>query len=361
MSATLFIDLEVIASNARSICTRLAELGVAVAGVTKACCGDPLVARAMLAGGCRDIADSRILNLAAQEAIEEARHDPSHERWLLRAPSPDDADAAIGVADLTLVSDLAVVEALAEAAANTGFPHQVILMIELGDLREGVLADDAVKVAQQIARLPGLLLAGVGANLTCLGGVVPSPQNLGVLVKVAEDIEGSLGTDLAWVSGGATSSLRLAFDSGLPGRVNHLRIGEGILLGKDTIDRSDLDGTRQDAFTLAAPVIEVSEKPSVPWGEIGQDSWGRKPVFEDEGPRVRACVAVGRQDIGGGRLTPLAGRVRVLGGSADILVCDVTDAAKAVQTGDDLLFRPDYGALTALCTSPYVEKIHTAL
>jgi predicted amino acid racemase len=361
MSATLFIDLEVIASNARSICTRLAELDVAVAGVTKACCGDPLVARAMLVGGCRDIADSRILNLAAQEVVEDARHDPSHERWLLRAPSPDDADAAIGVADLTLVSDLAVVEALARSAANTGFPHQVIMMVELGDLREGVLPEKAVEAAQRITRLPGLLLAGVGANLTCFGGVIPSVENLGVLVTIAEDIESTIGMELAWVSGGATSSLRLAFEGGLPGRVNHLRIGEGILLGKDTIDRSDLDGTRQDAFTLAAPVIEVSEKPSVPWGEIGQDSWGRTPEFEDRGPRLRACVAVGNQDIGGGHLIPLAGRVTALGGSADILVCDVTDAARPVHAGDDLLFRPDYGALTALSTSPYVEKIHTAL
>jgi ornithine racemase len=356
MSAVLSIDLAVIEANARSIADRLRPLGVSVAGVTKGVCGDPEVARAMLAGGCAQIADSRLENLGRLKEERLALDGPLPELWLLRAPPPDEAEAAVGVADVSLATDASAIRALSAAAAGSGLTHGIVLMVELGDLREGLMPAEVPTAARQVAGLPGLELLGVGANLTCHGGVIPDEKNLGELVSVAEEVERSGGAGLKWVSGGATSSLRMAFGGQLPSRVDHLRVGEGILLGKDTIDRSDLAGTGQDAFTLKAPVTEIALKPSAPWGEIGQDSWGRAPQFADRGPRLRACVAIGRQDIGGGRLAPLEGGVAVMGASADLLILDVQDAAPGLSAGSVLSFRPDYAALAALATSPYVEK-----
>jgi len=49
--------------------------------------------------------------------------------------------------------------------------------------------------------------------------------------------------------------------------------------------------------------------------------------------------------------------ISVLGGSSDHLILDVEDAAENVKVGDELEFWPGYGALLALSTSPYVQKV----
>jgi ornithine racemase len=358
LSAVLSIDLAAIEANARYLCDRLAEDGVKVAGVTKGVSGDPEVARVMLRGGCAQIADSRLENLARLREERLALGEQPAEQWLLRAPTPGQADAAVFVADVSLVSDPDTIRALSAAAVESGLEHGIVLMVEAGDLREGLMPEDVPEAARSVAALPGLALLGVGANMTCCGGVVPDAANLGILASAACEVEKTVGVAPRWVSGGATSSLRMAFAHDLPAPVNHLRIGEGILLGKDTIDRSDIAGTRQDAFTLRAPIVEAGTKPSAPSGEIAQDSWGHIPRFDDIGPRRRALVQIGRQDFGGGRLEPLEPGVTVVAATADLLVCDVTEAGEGKVAGSVLSFRPDYAALTALSASPYVEKQH---
>lgn len=360
MAATLTVRLDVIERNTQAIYSRLSKLGIAVAGVTKATGGDPRVAAAMRAGGAKQIADSRLSNLRRllPGRRRPRRHPADPELWLLRSPLPDEADLAVALSDVSLVSETATINALAVAAERASVTHQVILMVELGDLREGLVPDQVARVAKKIRAKRHLVLAGVGGSLTCFGAIAPDAKNLAVLAEVAEEVEHAGGHELTWISGGATSSLRAAFAHTLPERINHLRIGEGILLGKDSIDRSDLEGTRQDAFEVTAPVIELASKPSAPWGKVCQDSWGHTPAFKDRGLRARACVAIGRQEFGGGTLEAVDAGVEVLGASADILVCDVEGAHAKLKVGSELRFRLDYGALTALATSPFVQVHH---
>jgi ornithine racemase len=349
-AATLHIDLDKIEANARAIFERLGP-GVGVAAVTKVTCGHPEVARAMLAGGAAALADSRLANL---ERLRAAGLDAP--MWLLRAPTPAAAEDTVRLADVSLNSEIATVRALDAAAAAAGRRHGVLLMIDLGDLREGIMPRELDEFLDAALALKHVELMGVGTNLTCYGGIIPTPDNLGRLVKLAAHAAERAGRPLL-VSGGNSSSLDLAFDEGLPAGVTNLRIGESILLGVSTITRDPVEGLYQDAFALEAPVLECRLKPSIPTGETAQDAFGRRPLFANRGPRLRAICALGRQDTVPENLWPLDPGVEILGASSDHLILDVQDMPEPPAVGRMLRFLPGYGALLLANTSPYVDKV----
>jgi ornithine racemase len=349
-AAMLHIDLAKIEANARTICENLG-LEVGVAAVTKATCGNPLVARAMVAGGAQALADSRLPNL---ERLRAAGLDVP--MWLLRAPTPSTAADTVLLADVSLNSEVGTVRALDAAAAAAGKRHGVMLMIDLGDLREGIMPRELDEFLDAMLPLEHVDLIGVGTNLTCYGAIIPTPDNLGRLVKLAAHAAERAGRPLL-VSGGNSSSLDLALDAGLPEGVTNLRIGESILLGVSTITRDPIEGLHQDAFVLAAPVIECRLKPSIPTGETAQDAFGRRPLFADRGPRMRAICALGRQDTVPEGLWPLDPGVEILGASSDHLILDVQGMQEPPAVGQMLRFLPGYGALLLASTSPYVNTV----
>jgi predicted amino acid racemase len=196
----------------------------------------------------------------------------------------------------------------------------------------------------------------VGVNLTCYGGVLPSVENMTRLVEVAEAIEARYGLSLDIISGGNSSSLKLLASGKMPSRINHLRLGESVVLGFETAEGTRIPGTEGDAFTLAAEIVELQTKPSVPVGEIGRDAFGQVPVFEDRGMRRRAIVAAGRQDLRIDAMSPRDDKIIILGASSDHMILDVTDSSREWQVGDAVEFDLAYGALLAATTSPYVTK-----
>ncbi|MEW6725036.1 MAG: alanine/ornithine racemase family PLP-dependent enzyme [Bacillota bacterium] len=345
----LEINPDKVQQNAEIITGAARAAGISVAGVTKVTCAQPEVGRVLLDGGCSYLADSRLENLARLRGAGLPRP-----YLLLRLPSPSRAAETVELADCSLVSETSTVRCLGEAARAAGKTHRVILMVDLGDLREGVWPDRTLETARAMAEIPGIELHGLGTNLTCYGGVCPTPENLGRLAALAAELRQSLGLELPVVSGGNSSSLDMLFAGQLPARINHLRIGEGILLGRETVARQPVPGAHLDAFRLVAEVVEVGFKPSVPIGRIGQDAFGNTPVFEDRGIHRRAILAIGRQDVSPDALTPVED-VDILGASSDHLLVDVTRLSE-VAVGDTLSFIPDYGGVLALSTSPYVEK-----
>lgn len=347
----LKIDLDAIRENARVLSALCSRAGIVVAGVTKGVCGSPLVARELLEGGVRQIADSRIENI-----VRLRNNGIRAELMLLRLPMPSEAEHVVRMADISLNSELPVIQRLSDAALRTGRKHKVVLMVELGDLREGMDPEEVVPLALRIVELQGVHLAGVGANLTCYGGVVPTRENLGVLAEIAGNIEQAVGFPMEIVSGGNTSSLPLLFSGQMPPKINHVRLGESLLLGLNTLDRRPIDGLRQDAFEIQAEIIEVRTKGSVPVGRIALDAFGNVPTFADVGNRRRAIVALGREDILLGDLAPVDPRIKILGASSDHLILDAHDSDRVLVPGDVLSFRPGYGALLAAMTSAYVAK-----
>lgn len=345
------IDLEKITHNARTITRLCAQYGISVTGVTKGTCGHPQVARAMLRGGVSSIGESRLANIHRLRA-----HGVNTSYMLLRIPSLSEVDDVVTASDISLNSEASVIAALSAAAHRHGRVHDIIIMVDLGDLREGVWPDDLVSFVREVVDLPGIRIIGLGTTLGCYSGVVPSEDNMQQLVDHACRLERKFRLKLQVISGGSSNLLPLIAAGKMPRRINHVRIGEGILLGRETIHRTAWPGTFQDAFCLHAEIIEEKAKPSMPIGHTSEDAFGRKPAVADKGERERAIVNIGREDVDIDGLKPLDPRLVILGGSSDHLLVDVTAAAGTIRVGDDMTFSLNYSALLAAMTSQYVGK-----
>ena len=346
------IDLQKIEHNARTIVALCKEHGIEVSGVTKVTCGYPEVANAMLRGGVSSIADSRLQNI---QRLKAAGVDASY--MLLRITALSEVHKVVEWVDVSLNSELAVIAGLSEAAQRLGKVHEVILMVDLGDLREGAWQDDLVSLVLETIKLPGVRIKGIGTNLTCFAGVVPSEENMNRLVELANEIEQTFNLKLEWISGINSSGLDLIAAGYMPKRINHARIGEAILLGCETTQRRPWPGTSQDAFVLHAEILELRKKPSVPVGQCREDAFAQHPQFEDRGMIVRALLNVGREDVNVEGIKPLDARYNILGASSGYLVLDVTQAAESLRVGDELVFSLNYSALLMAMTSEYVNKL----
>ena len=350
--ATLTVDLGKVRENARTVVERLS--GISVVAVTKGTCGSPQVGRAMLAGGARALGESRLEN--AQRLREAGLTAPI---WLLRAPPPELAGETVQLTDVSLQSELQTVVALENAAAAAGRRHAVVAMVDLGDLREGMLPAALPAFLERLNAMDHIDIAGIGVNLTCYGAITPDADNLGRLAELAEQSVKQLGRPLL-VSGGNSGSIGMAVSGRMPKAIDTLRIGETILLGVDTLTREPALGLHLDAFTVSAPVIECLVKPSLPWGTTAQDAYGNIPApFTDRGERRRAICALGRQDAPAEGLAPSDSRVEVLGASSDHLILDVEAMERPPALGESITFVPTYAATLQLCMSPYVHKVFT--
>ena len=308
----------------------------------------PEVARAILASGIRGLADSRLSNL---RRMKEAGI--KVEMLLLRSPALSEATEAVKLAEVSLNSEFEVVASLAQEARALGKLHRVILMVDVGDRREGLLPEDLEGVARKVESLEGIRLLGLGSNIGCLSGISPSLKDTLLLVQLAVRVEEAIGRELAVISGGSSIHLRMVEQGRLPARINQLRIGEGILLGSDPADGRPFSYTSQDTFTLTAEVIEVKWKPALS-KKSGNSALEEHPIREDPALRCRAILAVGTQDVRIEGLSPRDPGMRIIGGSSDHLVLDVT--ARPVKVGDKLEFALKYPALMTAMASPYVRK-----
>ncbi|MCF4150914.1 alanine/ornithine racemase family PLP-dependent enzyme [Dethiosulfovibrio sp. F2B] len=346
----LIVDREKLRENTSKLAKECHDRGIKVAAVSKVYCGMPEIASVQAEAGVDWLADSRLENLVKLRDIPIPK-------ILLRLPMISQARETVELSDMSLVSEVDTCRALSEAAVAMKKEHQVLLMVDVGDLREGVWPDRAVDTAREIASMPGLILKGIGTNLSCYGAVLPSPENLGQLASIADSIESECGIHLDVVSGGNSSSIRMLLSGGMPERINMLRLGESMTIGKETADCTVIPGLHSDVFTFAAEVIELKTKPSIPIGKKGLDAFGHEPVFEDRGLRKRAIVAVGQQDMRIDAISPRDEKTDILGASSDHMILDVTDGERDLKIGDVIEFDLSYGGVLAASTSSYVTKV----
>lgn len=349
----LEINLNKIEENSRSVVDKCAQKNIEVLGVTKGFAALPKIVTAMKRGGVNNLADARIENIIA---LRKKRF--SQYMTLLRIPRLSAVDKVISFADCSVNSEYEVVKALSDKALKKGIHHDIILMIDVGDLREGVLPDEAAELAAKIVALPGVILRGIGTNMGCYGGILPTNSNLNLLLEIKKSIEAKAGIQLGIISGGGTSSLKLIDEGTMPAGINQLRIGEGILLGTDTTHDFIIPWLHQDAFLLKSEVIELKTKPSVPVGETGKDAFGKNPVFEDKGLRKRAIIALGKQDVAIDGLIPADENIHILGGSSDHMIIDVTDTEEHINIGDYVTFKLRYQGLLLSSNSKYIKKVY---
>lgn len=335
--------------NVKTVVEMAEVKGINTLAVTKVFCGMPELAQVCLNAGVKGLAESRVENLVRLK-------DMHAEKTLLRLPMLSEIEKVVRYADVSLNSEYETIKALNKIASVTGRQHQIVLMIDLGDLREGVLPEDVDAMVEKILKLHAVKLKGIGVNLTCYGGVIPTPENLGELVAIAKHLETKFGIDLDVISGGNSSSLYLLEKGEMPEGINQLRIGEAFVLGRETAYGNAIQGTHDDVFVLEAQIIELKEKDSMPKGTIGMDAFGNKPVFQDKGRMQRAIVAIGRQDVDPDGLTPFDLALEIIGASSDHMILDVTQSDTPYKVGDVLKFKMDYSAMLKLFTSDYVKK-----
>ena len=349
----LEIDLGKIFHNARTLVQRLGCRGISVTGVTKATLGSADIANELLRAGVSSLGDSRIGN------IESMRHaNVASEMTLIRSPMISQADRVIKFADVSCNTEVEVIRQLSVEARKAGRTHRVLLMVELGDLREGIMPDDLIQVVRETLCLPNIALEGIGTNLACRSGVSPDVNNMTKLSEHANLVETTTGHSLKVVSGGNSANLTWALGDADVGRINSLRLGEAILLGRETLKRLPIPELHTDAITLIAEVIESKIKPSKPSGDVAQTAFGVQRASTDRGRVLQTILAIGRQDIDPEGLQAAEG-IRICGASSDHLVLESTE--HELPVGAEVTFQLNYSALLRAMTSPFVGKLHKEL
>jgi len=343
------ISLDKIAHNVTALMDLYGSRGIQICAVTKAVCGDPRIAEVLVKSGIRILADSRMANIRRmRDAGIEAQF------LLLRSPFLSQAEAVVSFADISLNTDLSVIEKLSVFAMKQNARHKIILMVELGDLREGIMPSDMLDTIERVIKLEGIQLVGIGTNLACFGGIAPDQDKMGELSSLAKDIEEEFDLALTYVSGGNSANYSWFMATPDVGKINNLRLGESIYLGCETLHRKPIPGLFTDAFKLVAEVIESKVKPSLPYGKVGQNASGQVPGFRDHGEMRRIILGIGLQDVLVSGLTPRS-NLDILGASSDHIILNTHQ--KEYLAGSEVEFDLNYGALISAMASPYIEKM----
>ncbi|MCQ4636731.1 alanine/ornithine racemase family PLP-dependent enzyme [Anaerovorax odorimutans] len=354
----LVVDLKKLRHNIDVVLDNCSQANISVCGAIKGFNGLPKAVEEFAEAGFSQLGTSRMRTIKELTMLGiQAKY------LLLRVPMLSEADDVVKYANVSLNSDIQVIRALNDAAAKAGTSHEVILMSDLGDLREGFWDQEELLDCAEVVEkeLDNIVLKGVGTNLGCYGSIKPTVTKMNELISIAELVEKRIGRRLEIISGGATSSYVLVLNQSMPERINHLRIGEGILNNYDLpeIWGLDIENMYQDVFTFEAEVIEVRDKPSHPVGEICIDSFGRKPEYTDRGIRRRALLAAGKLDFAlNDKIFPQMEGATVIGSSSDHMILDIEDSKEEVKVGDIVTFHVSYPSMMYLSNDKYVNVIY---
>ncbi|MBN1423767.1 alanine racemase [Candidatus Fermentibacteria bacterium] len=323
--------------------------------VTKVLCGHADTLRALQVLGVRSMGDSRLENLEAIDRIV-----PDFESWYVRVSDLSSVAKVARFADVSLNSEVEVIRSLNDEAKKLDRIHKIIIMIELGDLREGILPGSLVKFYERVFELPNVEVLGIGANLGCLAGAVPNVDQFTQLALYRELLELKFHRKLPMISAGSSAVLPLLLEGKLPRAINHFRIGEAIFLGTDLVNGGSLPTLRNDVVLLDAEIAEIKEKGLVPLSETAVMTPFDSESDESLSPGqrgYRALVSVGQLDTEIGGLTPVDPRHRIAGASSDITVVNLGDDPNGLQIGGTIRFRVNYAAMLRLMSSKYIAKI----
>ncbi|MFW5889257.1 MAG: alanine/ornithine racemase family PLP-dependent enzyme [Bacillota bacterium] len=319
-----------------------------VMAIVKVFAGDINIVKALVDTGITHIGDSRIKNLIKFQSLEIPK-------VLVRIPMLSEIKDVIKFSDMSLNSELNTIIALNDEAKKQNKKHEIIIMFDLGDLREGYYhSQNYMDDIYKIAKLKNIIVKGIGTNLTCYGGLIPNKEILSRLIKVKDTIENKTKIKLDFISGGNSSTVSLFDKDQIPNGINSLRIGEAIFFGKETAYSTKIPGFFHNNFIFEAEIIECKIKPSFPEGKTSINSFGEKTDIKDKGYMKRALLAIGKQDVLLNNLTPKDSKISIIGGSSDHLILDIT--ATNYKLGDIIKFSINYPGLLHLMNSNYVYK-----
>lgn len=322
---------------------------------TKLLCGNEAYLEEVADLGIKEMHDSRISNL---KKIKEL--DPGTLTIYIKPPPKDTIESVVKYADVSLNTELSTLHALSKEARRQNETHKVIIMIEMGDLREGVMRDDLIDFYEKIFRLPDIEVIGLGTNLNCMHGVMPDEDKLIQLSLYKKIIELRFNKSIPLVSGGTTVTIPLLLHNRLPHGINHFRVGEALFFGKNLFTGDTISGMHEGVFELYTQIIEISEKPKIPSGELGVNPQGKKFEVDEEEygeTSYRAILDIGYLDINPDHLINIHADIEIADASSDMLILDVGDNKNNYEVGDFIRFRMRYMGALGIMNSDYIEKI----
>jgi predicted amino acid racemase len=343
------VDLNKLRHNTKTLVRLLKPRGIRVTGVTKAVCGHPAIAQAMLDGGAVGLADARVSNV-----LRLRKAGITCPVTLIRTPMLSQAEEIVQLCETSYHTEMVVIAALAAAAIRKNTVHGIILMAEMGDMREGIMPNDLGPIAHKVVDMPGVALTGLGANFACLSGTVPDASKMADLSALATETEGVSAALFQTVSGGNSANLPWALGDHSSSRINDLRLGEAILLGVDPVSGDPIGGLHTDAFTLVAEVIETDTKPVGPPASFPDPALARLRLVPNSHSHEsrRLILAIGHQDTDIAGLSMPVGYTLV-GATSDHLVTGST--LSTLTVGSEMRFQMNYSALMHSMAAPDIE------
>ncbi len=352
----LEIDLKKIHYNAKTLKRIFDSKKVSIMGITKVTLGNPTIAKTLVEAGITCLGDSRIDNI-----IRMKKNGVKAKFVLIRNPSLSEIPLVIKYADTSLNTELKTIEKLSEESLQQGKKHGVILMVEMGDLREGIMPKDLEYIVERVLELNGVELLGIGTNLKCFAGVKPDEKNMKEFSEIGAKLQKKFGLKFQVISGGNSANYDWIMSTNDKGLINNLRIGTVILFGVEGIREDPIPNLYQDTFTFVAEIVEIKKKPLYPKGTITTNAFGEPSIFQNrdkyefrEGYRNHALLNAGRQDIQEKGLFP-NDDIEILSASSDYIIVDLKD--NDFKLGDELRFNVNYEALLGAMTSPFISKV----
>lgn len=322
--------------------------------VTKLLCGNEMYLKEVIGLGVKEVCDSRISNLKTVKKIA-----PHVQTVYIKPPAKRSIKEIVKYADVSFNTEFATIKMLSDEAVKQDKTHKVIIMIELGDLREGIMGDHLMDFYDSIFKLPNIRISGIGTNLNCLNGVLPSQDKLIQLGLYEQLIEAKFNTKIPWVTGGTSVIIPMLSKHQVPASVNHFRVGETLYFGADLLNEGIIEGMQSDVFKLFAEIIEITKKPKVPIGNMAENPSGEVFTVDenDLGKNMhRAILDIGLLDVSTDFLLADDEKIAIVGASSDMLVIDIGDSEKNYKVGDLVSFKLKYMGALGLLNSDYIEK-----
>ncbi len=348
----VFIHLEKIRRNFAFIREICRKSGLQPVWITKGCQAYP---------GILDLLPEYSLEMIGDVSpgnLERARCVFPGKLMMAQLPDRKRVPRALPCSDVWLVSNPVHAQTIAAAAERQGRQPELVLMVDVGNRREGVMPDRVTATAGAIQAIEGVSLTGLGTSVGCYGGYRAGIADMQRLVAIAQKSEADLNCRFDVLSAGSgTMLLELVSQGQMPERINQLRIGAAVFVGEIPPTRTAIPGLLQDAFILRAEVLETSLKPSIPSCSTGVDAFGKKVVFEDLGLRQLTILNFGLLDVDSYDLTPLTEGLRIVGATSNYTICDTTRCDLLPDIGDTLDFRMAYSSMARAMASGDVTKV----
>ncbi len=324
--------------------------------VTKLLCGNTIYIKEVINLGVREMHDSRISNLKKIKKL-----DSNIKTVYIKPPSKRNISKIVQYADVSFNTEIYTIQMLSEESKRQNKTHGIIIMIEMGDLREGVLGEELLNFYEQVFSLPNIEIRGIGTNLNCLSGVMPTQDKLIQLSLYKQLIEAKFNVKIPWVSGGTSVAIPLMLKNARPMAVNHFRIGEALFFAKDLFTGETIEGMYNDVFKLYAEIIEITEKPDNPVGELGENVAGNTYEITEEtdlsATSLRAILDIGLLDMQPQYLETDNPNITIVDASSDMMVIDISNSEKDYNVGDLVSFKLQYMGALYLLNSDYIEKV----